>query len=127
MRSTGRHRDALRLLVCLPADALTHVTDDVLRLVLRLVRDLPGLLARSRVARHCRGRGGGQGAWRPPARATCPFCSGVRLATALTAGLVPAPRATRLVATSLVAVAGSNFLHLAYDKAKSAVARGSDD
>ncbi|MEU4806287.1 DUF1360 domain-containing protein [Actinosynnema sp. NPDC023587] len=51
---------------------------------------------------------------------TCPFCSGVWLATAFTAGLVLAPRATRLVATTLAVVAGSDFLHLAYDAAKNA-------
>lgn len=58
---------------------------------------------------------------------TCPFCSGVWLATAFTAGLVLAPRATRLAATTLTTVAGSDYLHLAYDAAKSAVAQGSDD
>ncbi|HEX6340104.1 DUF1360 domain-containing protein [Umezawaea sp.] len=57
---------------------------------------------------------------------TCPFCSDVWLATAFTAGLVLAPRATRLVATALAAVAGSDSLHLAYDAAKSAVARASE-
>lgn len=51
---------------------------------------------------------------------TCPFCAGVWLATAFAAGLVSAPRATRLVATTLAAVAGSDYLHLAYDAAKSA-------
>jgi hypothetical protein len=55
--------------------------------------------------------------------ATCPFCAGVWLATAFTAGLVAAPRATRLVATTLATVAGSDYLHLAYDAAKSAVAK----
>ncbi|MCS7482974.1 DUF1360 domain-containing protein [Umezawaea endophytica] len=54
---------------------------------------------------------------------TCPFCSGVWLATAFTTGLVLAPRATRLVATTLTTIAGSDYLHLAYDAAKSAVAR----
>ncbi|MEV6711579.1 DUF1360 domain-containing protein [Lentzea sp. NPDC051208] len=49
---------------------------------------------------------------------TCPFCSGVWIASALTAGLVLAPRATRLVATTLSAVAASDWLHLAYDAAK---------
>ncbi|MFI9011050.1 DUF1360 domain-containing protein [Actinosynnema sp. NPDC053489] len=42
---------------------------------------------------------------------TCPFCSGVWIASALTAGLVFAPRATRLVATALSAVAVSDLLH----------------
>jgi hypothetical protein len=50
--------------------------------------------------------------------ATCPFCAGVWLATAFAAGLVVAPRPTRLVATTLAAVAGSDYLHLAYDAAK---------
>jgi Protein of unknown function (DUF1360) len=58
---------------------------------------------------------------------TCPFCTGVWLATAFTAGLVLAPRATRLVATTLTTIAGSDYLHLAYDAAKSAVSQDSDD
>ncbi|SMD17994.1 DUF1360 domain-containing protein [Lentzea albidocapillata] len=49
---------------------------------------------------------------------TCPFCSGVWIAGALTAGLVLAPRATRLVMTALSAVAVSDWLHLAYDAAR---------
>ncbi|MEV6714653.1 DUF1360 domain-containing protein [Lentzea sp. NPDC051208] len=49
---------------------------------------------------------------------TCPFCSGVWIAGALTAGLVLAPRATRLIATALSAVAASDWLHLGYDAAK---------
>ncbi|WNV87824.1 DUF1360 domain-containing protein [Umezawaea sp. Da 62-37] len=56
---------------------------------------------------------------------TCPFCSGVWLATAFTAGLVLAPRATRLVATTLTTIAGSDYLHLAYDATKTAVVRNS--
>ncbi len=58
---------------------------------------------------------------------TCPFCSGVWLATAFTAGLVLAPRGTRLVATTLTAIAGSDYLHLVYDAAKSAAAQAGDD
>lgn len=50
---------------------------------------------------------------------TCPFCAGVWIASALTAGLVFAPRLTRLVATALTAVAASDALNLAYDKLKS--------
>ncbi|ONI82620.1 hypothetical protein ALI22I_42025 [Saccharothrix sp. ALI-22-I] len=43
---------------------------------------------------------------------TCPFCSGVWIASAFTAGLVFAPRVTRLAATTLSAVAVSDWLHL---------------
>ncbi|MEU6152951.1 DUF1360 domain-containing protein [Actinosynnema sp. NPDC047251] len=57
---------------------------------------------------------------------TCPFCSGVWLATSLTAGLVLAPRPTRLLTTTMAAVAGSDFLHLAYDAAKSAAAQAGE-
>ncbi|GGP54961.1 hypothetical protein GCM10010185_29360 [Saccharothrix coeruleofusca] len=53
---------------------------------------------------------------------TCPFCTGVWMAGGLTAGLVLAPRATRLVITALTAVAGSDYLHLAYAAAKKHVA-----
>ncbi|MET9225791.1 DUF1360 domain-containing protein [Lentzea sp. NPDC003310] len=49
---------------------------------------------------------------------TCPFCSGVWIAGALTAGLVLAPRSVRLVTSALSAVAVSDWLHLAYDAAK---------
>jgi hypothetical protein len=38
--------------------------------------------------------------------------------TAVTAGLVFAPRLTRLVAGSFTALAGADFLHLAYAKAQ---------
>ncbi|GAB2967358.1 DUF1360 domain-containing protein [Saccharothrix stipae] len=51
---------------------------------------------------------------------TCPFCSGVWIATALTAGLVFAPRATRLAATALSAVAVSDWLHFADSRLKQA-------
>ncbi|SES35526.1 Protein of unknown function [Lentzea xinjiangensis] len=50
---------------------------------------------------------------------TCPFCAGVWIASGLTAGLVFAPRVTRLVATALTAVATSDALNLVYDKLKS--------
>ena len=50
---------------------------------------------------------------------TCPFCAGVWIASGLTAGLVFAPRLTRLVATALTAVAASDALNLVYDKLKS--------
>lgn len=45
---------------------------------------------------------------------TCPFCVSMWVATGLTGGLVLAPRFTRLVATVLSAVAGADFLQLAY-------------
>jgi hypothetical protein len=49
---------------------------------------------------------------------TCPFCLAVWVSTVLTAGLVLAPRLTRLVATGLTAVAVSDFLQLGYAAAK---------
>jgi hypothetical protein len=49
---------------------------------------------------------------------TCPFCLAVWVSTGLTGGLVLAPRLTRLVATALTATAVSDFLQLAYDRAK---------
>jgi hypothetical protein len=51
---------------------------------------------------------------------SCPFCLAVWVATALTGGLVLAPRATRLASTALTAVAVSDFLQLAYAAAKHA-------
>jgi hypothetical protein len=51
---------------------------------------------------------------------SCPFCLSVWTATTLTAGLVVAPRFTRLVATCLSAVAGADFLQLAYGIARRA-------
>lgn len=45
---------------------------------------------------------------------TCPFCLAVWVATGLTAGLVFAPRLTRLVSTVFTAVAASDMLQLAY-------------
>jgi hypothetical protein len=49
---------------------------------------------------------------------TCPLCLSVWVGSCLTAGLVFAPRTTRLVLTTLTAIAGSDALHLAYDRAK---------
>lgn len=49
---------------------------------------------------------------------TCPFCLAVWIASGLTAGLVFAPRATRLITTALTAVAASDVGQLAYDTAK---------
>ncbi len=51
---------------------------------------------------------------------TCPFCLAVWVATALSAGLVFAPRLTRLVCVTLTAVAVSDGLQLVYDNAKDA-------
>lgn len=45
---------------------------------------------------------------------TCPFCLSMWTATALTAGLVLAPRFTRLAAAALTAVAGADFLQMGY-------------
>jgi hypothetical protein len=51
---------------------------------------------------------------------SCPFCLAMWIATAFAGGLVLAPRATRLAATALTAVAASDFLQLAYGVAKDA-------
>jgi len=51
---------------------------------------------------------------------TCPFCLAVWVATGLTAGLVFAPRLTRLVCVTLTALAVNDGLQLAYDNAKDA-------
>ena len=51
---------------------------------------------------------------------TCPFCLAVWVATGLSAGYVFAPRLTRLVCTTLTAVAVSDGLQLVYDNAKDA-------
>jgi Protein of unknown function (DUF1360) len=51
---------------------------------------------------------------------SCPFCLAVWVATALTGGLVLAPRLTRLAATALTATAASDFLQMAYSIAKEA-------
>jgi hypothetical protein len=50
--------------------------------------------------------------------ATCPFCLAVWVSTGLTAGMVFAPRLTRLVATVLTTVAASDTLQLGYDAAR---------
>lgn len=47
---------------------------------------------------------------------TCPFCTGMWVATALSAGYVFAPQATRLAASGLAALTGSDFLHFARAK-----------
>ena len=51
---------------------------------------------------------------------TCPFCLAVWVATGFTGGLVLAPRFTRLAATTMTAVAVSDFLQMAYSIAKEA-------
>jgi hypothetical protein len=45
---------------------------------------------------------------------TCPFCTGIWVATGLSAGLVFAPRATRLVAGTFAALAGADVLQFAH-------------
>ena len=49
---------------------------------------------------------------------TCPFCLSVWVASGLAAGLVFAPRPTRLALSTLTAIAGSDALQLVYDRAK---------
>jgi hypothetical protein len=44
----------------------------------------------------------------------CPFCLALWVATSFMFGLIFAPRATRLAAATMAAVAGSDFLQLAY-------------
>jgi hypothetical protein len=51
---------------------------------------------------------------------TCPFCTGVWVAGGLATGLVFAPRLTRFGMGVATAIAGADFLHLAYDAAKKA-------
>jgi hypothetical protein len=58
---------------------------------------------------------------------TCPFCLAVWVATALTGGLVLAPRLTRLAATTLTATAVSDFLQMGYSIAKEAAEHNTDD
>jgi hypothetical protein len=56
----------------------------------------------------------------------CPFCVGVWAASGLTAGLVFAPRLTRLVVSTLSAIAVSDTLQIGYDAAKQHLERLSD-
>lgn len=44
---------------------------------------------------------------------TCPFCTGMWISTGIAAGMVFAPRATRLAAATLTALACSDLLHFA--------------
>jgi len=48
----------------------------------------------------------------------CPYCLGLWIATAFTAGLIVAPRVTRWVASVLTAVFGADLLQIAYKKAE---------
>lgn len=54
---------------------------------------------------------------------TCPYCLGMWVISALTVGLVTAPRETRLVASILSALGVSDLLQVAY---RAAVVRGRD-
>ncbi len=60
---------------------------------------------------------------------SCPFCLSQWVATGLVTGMVFAPRLTRLVTTTLAAVAGADFLHHAYAAAQQlpGALSGSDD
>ncbi len=49
---------------------------------------------------------------------TCPFCLDMWVATAFVIGLIFAPRPTRLIAGTFTALAGADFLQLAYAKAQ---------
>ncbi len=51
---------------------------------------------------------------------TCPFCLDLWVATGFAIGLVFAPRVTRLVEGTFAALAGADFLHLAYASAQQA-------
>jgi hypothetical protein len=51
---------------------------------------------------------------------TCPFCLDVWISTGFAIGWVFAPRATRLVAATLTALTGADFLQLAYARAQQA-------
>jgi hypothetical protein len=55
---------------------------------------------------------------------SCPFCLDVWVVTAFTVGLVFAPRLTRLVAGAFAALAGADFLQLAYAKAQQLTEKG---
>jgi hypothetical protein len=55
---------------------------------------------------------------------SCPFCLDMWVVTAFTFGLVFAPRPTRLVAGAFAALAGADFLQLAYAKAQQITEKG---
>ena len=50
----------------------------------------------------------------------CPYCVGMWIAAAFTAGLIVAPRATRWTAAALSTLFGSDVLQIAYKKAEAA-------
>jgi uncharacterized protein DUF1360 len=51
----------------------------------------------------------------------CPYCLSLWLATAFVAGLVVAPRSTRWIASTFVALTGADALQIAYAKAEQAL------
>jgi hypothetical protein len=51
----------------------------------------------------------------------CPYCLGMWIATAFTAGLIVAPRATRWIASALTTLFGADMLQIAYKKAQGTV------
>lgn len=51
---------------------------------------------------------------------TCPFCLDMWVVTAHMIGLIFAPRFTRMTAATFTALAGADFLHLAYTRAMQA-------
>ena len=51
---------------------------------------------------------------------TCPFCLDMWIATGFALGLVFAPKATRLIAATMAALTGADFLQLAYARAQQA-------
>jgi hypothetical protein len=51
----------------------------------------------------------------------CPYCVGMWIAAAFTAGLIVAPRPTRWVATVMATLFGSDLLQIAYAKAEDAL------
>jgi hypothetical protein len=51
---------------------------------------------------------------------TCPFCLDMWVATVFVIGLIFVPRLTRLIAGTFTALAGADFLQLAYAMAQQA-------
>jgi hypothetical protein len=56
---------------------------------------------------------------------SCPFCLAVWVATGFSIGFLFAPRFTRVVASALTAVAGSDYLQLLYARLQKAAEKGS--
>lgn len=54
---------------------------------------------------------------------TCPFCLDMWVATGFVIGMIFAPRFTRLIAGSFTALAGADFLQLAYAMAQQSAER----